>query len=45
MKKYSVEGVKNPWLKALDSFKSKMWRHSKAQKIASEKDFFEKEMI
>ena len=45
MKKNSVDGVKNLWSKALDSFKSKRWRHSKAQKIASEKDVFEKEMI
>ena len=55
MKKYSVEGVKNPWSKALDSSKSKKWRHSEAKKkasekeaakkIASEKDVFEKEKI
>ena len=50
MKKYSVEGVKNPWSKALDSFKSKRWRHSEAQKKESEKEAakkiaFEKEKV
>ena len=38
MKKYSVEGVKNPWSKSMDSFKSKRWRYSEAQKKASEKE-------
>jgi hypothetical protein len=42
MRAYSVDGVKNPWSKALDAFKSKRWRYSVAHKKAAEKEAIEK---
>jgi len=37
MKKYSVEGVKNPWSKALEAFRAQRYRKSLTQKKEAEK--------